>query len=536
MALHALAYCERLFYLEEVEEIRVADERVYAGRALHEELAREEATETRTFEMESDSLGLKGKIDAIRRRDGAWAPYEHKRGRCARGPDKQPEAWNSDALQVSAYGMLIEEALQCEVNEGRVHYHADNVTVRVPLDLTARQSVRDAIARARILREQTTRPPITSNERLCIKCSLAPVCLPEEERLAENADWETVRLFPPRPEGQVLHLTTPGARIGRSGDTLVVTRENDEKTTIPIHDVEAVIIHGNAQMTTQALHLCAAHGVPLHWLTGGGVYVGALASGAGGVQRRIRQFQALNVPETCLDLARRLCHAKVESQLRYLLRATRSEQRPREVEEALTQMRHALSAIESTTDADALRGHEGNAGRAWFQTLPMLISPDAPPAMKPNGRSRRPPRDRFNAALSFGYALLYRSVLQAVLAVGLEPAFGFYHRPRSAAYPLVLDLMELFRVPLWDIPLIGSTNRRQWDTVKDFHVSKTKVWLSDSGRAKAIDLYERRLSENWKHPVLDYSLSYARTLELEVRLLEKEWTGKPGLFARARLR
>ena len=26
MALHALAYCERLFYLEEVEEIRVADE------------------------------------------------------------------------------------------------------------------------------------------------------------------------------------------------------------------------------------------------------------------------------------------------------------------------------------------------------------------------------------------------------------------------------------------------------------------------------------------------------------------------------
>jgi len=35
MALHALAYCERLFYLEEVEEIRVADHRVYAGRTLH---------------------------------------------------------------------------------------------------------------------------------------------------------------------------------------------------------------------------------------------------------------------------------------------------------------------------------------------------------------------------------------------------------------------------------------------------------------------------------------------------------------------
>ncbi len=37
MSLHAIAYCERLFYLEEVEEMRVADERVYAGRRLHVE-------------------------------------------------------------------------------------------------------------------------------------------------------------------------------------------------------------------------------------------------------------------------------------------------------------------------------------------------------------------------------------------------------------------------------------------------------------------------------------------------------------------
>lgn len=33
MALHALGYCERLFYLEEVEEIRLADASVHAGRA-----------------------------------------------------------------------------------------------------------------------------------------------------------------------------------------------------------------------------------------------------------------------------------------------------------------------------------------------------------------------------------------------------------------------------------------------------------------------------------------------------------------------
>jgi CRISPR-associated protein Cas1 len=38
-SLHALIYCERLFYLEEVERIRVADAAVFAGRRLHEEIA-----------------------------------------------------------------------------------------------------------------------------------------------------------------------------------------------------------------------------------------------------------------------------------------------------------------------------------------------------------------------------------------------------------------------------------------------------------------------------------------------------------------
>jgi hypothetical protein len=47
MSLHALAYCERLFYLEEVEETRVADERVYAGRRLHVEIDKKEDQRTR---------------------------------------------------------------------------------------------------------------------------------------------------------------------------------------------------------------------------------------------------------------------------------------------------------------------------------------------------------------------------------------------------------------------------------------------------------------------------------------------------------
>src|SRR5437667_9268028 len=80
MALHALAYCQRLFYLEEVEEIGVADERVYAGRELHAGLEAEEGGEWTSLELTSDKLGLTGKVDCLKRRDGSYVPYEHKRG------------------------------------------------------------------------------------------------------------------------------------------------------------------------------------------------------------------------------------------------------------------------------------------------------------------------------------------------------------------------------------------------------------------------------------------------------------------------
>ena len=174
------------------------------------------------------------------------------------------------------------------------------------------------------------------------------------------------------------------------------------------------------------------------------------------------------------------------------------------------------------------------AARAYFSALGLLLDPEQK-HMAFNGRNRRPPRDGFNAALSFGYGLLYREVMAAIIAVGLDSTVGFFHSPRTAAHPLALDLMELFRTTLCDMPLVASVNRRQW-TERHLVPSRNQVWLSDEGKRLAVSLFEQRKQESWKHPVLNYSLSYARAIELEARLLEKEWSGEDGLFARMRLR
>ena len=567
-SLHALAYCERLFFLEEVERLRIADERVYAGRTLHVEIEREEDDEVLSLGFQSEKFDLIGKVDCIRKRDGQIIPYEHKRGRSARSADGKPETWASDRLQIIAYCLLVEESKDKTVLEGRVRYHADNVTVRVPIDEAARLFFQTSLERAQYLQTSVERPPVAENERLCVKCSLAPVCLPEEARLAESLakneivgesavteDAEsttikndTLRLFPAEDDRQILHILTNGAKVGRKGDRLEVwSPETEEKQAYPVQEIGQVVIHGFAQITTQALRLCAERNLGVHWIGYGGRYMGAWSSGQGSVQRRIRHYRALTDDDFCLALAKRLVEAKVKMQLGFLLRASREAGREiDDVQSSISNIRKLLSPLNRAGNIDSLRGFEGSIGASYFKALPHLVSDEVGDAMKPEGRNRRPPKDRCNALLSYGYALLLKDITNAILVVGLDPSLGFYHTPRSQAAPLALDLMEIFRVTLVDLPVIGSINRRQWDETEDFQIAGKQVWLSDSGRKKFIQIYERRKADQWKHPVIGYSLSYSRHLELEVRLLEKEWTDKlssvqtnlepKGLFARMRLR
>jgi CRISPR-associated protein Cas1 len=362
MALHALAYCERLFYLEEVEEIRRADDRVYAGRELHASLEAADDGELTSIELASESWGLVGKVDCLRRRDGAVIPYEHKRGKPARTDDGVPEPWPSDRVQLVAYAVLLEEAFNVEIPEGRIRYHAANVTVRVRIDEAARESLRAAISRARELRESVERPPIAENERLCKSCSLAPVCLPEEVRHQHDPHHETVRMFPQEREGTNLHVVSQGASVGKSGDCLVVRPREGPETKEPIRGLQSVVLHGFAQISTQALRFCTDHDLGVHWVSTSGIHFASLVAGAGQVQRRIRQYRALADEATCVRLARALVLAKIEGEHRYLLRATRADQESRrDLRPALDGLQAALRSAGNAPGRDNLRGAEGSA-------------------------------------------------------------------------------------------------------------------------------------------------------------------------------
>ncbi len=86
-------------------------------------------------------------------------------------------------------------------------------------------------------------------------------------------------------------------------------------------------------------------------------------------------------------------------------------------------------------------GIEGACSNAYFDALAACVPAD----VTFDGRSRRPPRDLPNAALSYGYAILLSECVGALHAAGLEPSLGIAHAPTDKRPSLALDLMEQFR-------------------------------------------------------------------------------------------
>jgi CRISP-associated protein Cas1 len=351
--------------------------------------------------------------------------------------------------------------------------------------------------------------------------------------LNHDRDWQPIRLFPEDDARTVLHILEPGTNVGKTGDRLKIAHKKQPIETIPLAQIGQVVLHSYSQISTQALYCCAAQEIGVHFVSGGGRYLGSFDSRSGSIQRRIGQYRSLTDPAVCVNLAQKLVLCRGQGQRKLLMRYQRGlKVIPAELTQAIERMKKVLKQVETAKSLESLLGLEGNLAASYFGSLSALINDRVDAKLHFDRRNRRPPKDRFNALLGFGYALLLKDVVNSILTVGLEPALGFYHQPRTQAPPLALDLMEIFRVPLVDTIVLNSVNRLQWDIDADFTVLGQQVWLSDVGKKKFVKLYEERKAETYKHPVLGYTLSYRRLLELEVRLLEKEWQGEGGMFAK----
>lgn len=327
-----------------------------------------------------------------------------------------------------------------------------------------------------------------------------------------------------------LYVMTPNAYLHLENDTLRIDVEREKKLQVPLHHVGSVVCFGDVMISPGAMHRCADSGIAMVLLDRNGRFKARLEGGVNGnvllrqAQHRAHADSKFLVSTSCAIIAGKLRNAR-----QVLMRGAREaakESDGKSLSDVADALARSLRALSVAASVDEVRGIEGEAAKNYFSVLPMLVREDARADFAMNGRSRRPPRDRFNALLSFIYAIVMNDCRSAVESVGLDPQIGFLHAIRPGRAALALDLMEEFRAILADRLALTLINRGQV-TAKDFEERDGgAVYLKDDARKTVVVTYQERKQEEISHPLLETKVPIGLLAQLQARLLARTIRGE----------
>jgi CRISPR-associated protein Cas1 len=326
-----------------------------------------------------------------------------------------------------------------------------------------------------------------------------------------------------------LYVNTPESYLRLDNDTLRIMLGEETRLRVPLHHLQAVVCFGRIGLSVPLMHRLADEAIALVLLDDNGRFKARLEGGTSGnvLLRRAQHTQSMNSAFT-LDLARSFVAGKVKNTRQVLLRGARDAKADAD---AATLTRGAqnlaatLRALPAAPDMDVLRGLEGEAARQYFECMPTLVRPDMRAHFSMDGRTRRPPRDRFNALLSFLYAMWMNDCRSALEAAGLDPQVGFLHVLRPGRAALALDLMEEFR-PFADRLALTLVNRAQV-TDKDFALREGGgVTLLPEGRKAVVVAFQERKQEHIQHPLLAQPIALGLVPLVQARLLARAIRGE----------
>ena len=286
----------------------------------------------------------------------------------------------------------------------------------------------------------------------------------------------------------------------RRGSLVVSTLEQNRR--IPLEAVDAVVMFAG-NITTGAIAECVRRKIRVSALTRGGK-IRFVAGGpiAGNVHLRAAHHAAARDEATAIGAARLIVAAKIRNSATVLRRWAldhHDSEASAQLRNRSDQVLRRVERISSAGDRDALRGIEGDTARIYFSGLTEALRATG---LRFGGRSRRPPRDPANAAMSFCYSLVVSEAVGASDAIGLDPQVGFLHQALRAGRPsLALDFAEELRA-LTDRFVVSSIRRGQ---ITPEHFQETPggaFYLTDEGRRCLISLWEDHKNTALHHGVL----------------------------------
>jgi CRISPR-associated exonuclease Cas4 len=184
--LNQYVYCPRRYWYLHFYDTQGRNFERVEGRTAHENQSTRGGW-IRELYLESDDLGLKGKIDILDLEDGRTIPVERKRA-------ESGDYYRSDEIQITGYCLLLEDHLNEPVREGAIYLSETDQRMHVPITDDHRTEVREIVATMCDLSADHV-PPLVDNPNKCEKCSTRQYCMPAETAIlepekAEGTGWE----------------------------------------------------------------------------------------------------------------------------------------------------------------------------------------------------------------------------------------------------------------------------------------------------------------------------------------------------------
>lgn len=203
-------------------------------------------------------------------------------------------------------------------------------------------------------------------------------------------------------------------------------------TIIPVAEVAVILVGMKVTLSAAVLHRLAEADVAVLFCDWRGIPEGGCYSWSdhGRVAARHRAQAEVSLPRKKNAWAR-LIRAKIEGQASVL-----ENLKIRGSGELLALADQVRSGDPGNVEAQAARLY-------WSRTLG-------------KGVGRQPAAGQLigaNACLDYGYSVLRGHLMRAVLAAGLAPALGVFHRGRGNAFALADDLIEPFRPAIDEVAL-----------------------------------------------------------------------------------
>jgi len=307
--------------------------------------------------------------------------------------------------------------------------------------------------------------------------------------------------------------------IKRKENTLYFETAKGKKY-IPVENTSEIFVFGEVTVNKRLLEFLTEREIIMHFFNHYGYYIGSfyprehLNSG----YMILKQAEYYLDAEKRIDLARRFVFGGVENIKKVLVYY---QNRGKELSEIIGKIDSLSESIHSCRSTEELMAIEGNIREQYYYAFDVILDNEH---FIFEGRTRRPPKNRLNALISFANSILYTVCLSEIYHTHLDPRIGFLHATNFRRFSLNLDVAEVFKPIIADRVIFTLVNKGM---IKPQHFEQKLdgIVLNEKGREVFIREMDERLKSTFEHKGLGRHVSYRTLIRLELYKIEKHLMG-----------